>query len=516
MMSQSNKYNSFEYMLKRACRSFLISIKGRFVIVRNLDITILPFFLILQFLIFSISCKQEMNNSIPKPVVTDSTQTTIIIKKINDFTNIIPDIYINTMGNEILNEPKIKANLKLMVKDTLALDKTIGIEIRGSSSLYFDQKSFGFEFWDLNNEGVTDTTMDLPPEEDFILYGPANDKSLLRNVLIYEIANQMGMYASRTRFVNLYLNNSYNGLYVLMEKIKRDKNRVNISKLASTSNSGSGLTGGYIFKIDKSTGADPNQQAYYTLDNSFRSKYDTGGKLINIPPYGPKKNIETYFLYEYPDFDEISVQQKQYLQNYLNEFEDSLLSANFTDTNTGYAKYIDVNSFIETMLLNEFSINPDAYRLSTFFFKDKNNKLKAGPIWDYNLAFGNYDRTAIYGGTTWIFNFNNYYPDDLWLVPFWWKRFLKDPNFVRLLKQKWTYLRSGVLTNTNVEAIINNKYNLLQKNNAVNKQFNRWNFLGKKLPYNSFVGATYFDELNYLITTIRKRLAWMDMNIQNL
>lgn len=465
--------------------------------------------------IIQISCKPEIKNSTPTTI--DSTQTGIITKKISDYTNIIPDIYVNTLGKEILDDPKIFATLKLMVGDTLALDKTIGIELRGSSSKLFDQKSFGFEFWDNNFEGINDTIMDLPPEEDFILYGPANDKSLLRNVLIYEIANQMGMYASRTRFVNLYLNNSYNGLYVLMEKIKRDKNRVNISKLASTSNSGTGLTGGYIFKIDKSTSSNTFQQADYTATNSFRSKYDTGGNLITFAPFGPKKNIETYFLFDYPDHDDISTQQRQYLQNYVNEFEDSLLSVNFTDTIKGYAKFIDVNSFIETMLLNEFSINPDAYRLSTFFYKDKSSKIKSGPIWDYNLAFGNYDKYYIYSGTTWIFNFNNFnFPDNLWLVPFWWKRFLKDPNFVKLLKQKWVNLRAGVLSSSNIQSIINNKYNLLTKNNAINKQFHRWDFLGKRLAYNSYVGLTYSDELNYLLTTIQRRLEWMDRNIQYL
>ncbi|MCX8481771.1 MAG: CotH kinase family protein, partial [Sediminibacterium sp.] len=475
---------------------------------------ILTSLFILLISIFHFSCTSEIKKSIL--IKTDTINPIISYKRDIDYTNIIPDIYINTMGKYIVEDPKILANLKLMVNDTLFFDKTIGIELRGSSSLFFDQKSYGFECWNNMFEGITDTIMDFPPEEDFILYGPANDKSLLRNVLISEIANQMGMYASRTRFVNLYLNNSYNGLYILMEKIKRDKNRVNISKLASTSNSGVGLTGGYIFKIDKSTSSNTNQQNNYTVTNSFRSNYDTGGKRITLGAFGTKKNIETYFLFDYPDYDVITTQQKQYLQNYINEFEDSLLSANFADTVKGYPKFIDVNSFIETMLLNEFSINPDAYRLSTFFYKDKSNKLKSGPIWDYNLAFGNYDRPYIYNGSDWIFNFNNYYPNDLWLVHFWWKRFLKDPNFVKLLKQKWANLRLGVLSNANIESIINNKYNLLTSNNAINKHFQRWDFLGKKLPYNNFVGQTYSEELNYLLTKIRNRLEWMDINIQYL
>jgi len=77
--------------------------------------------------------------------------------------------------------------------------------------------------------------------------------------------------------------------------------------------------------------------------------------------------------------------------------------------------------FIDFLILNEFATNPDGYRLSTFMSKDRQGKLKMGPIWDFNLGFGNDDRPAFFNSANWVFNFNNYYPNDTWLIHFWWK-----------------------------------------------------------------------------------------------
>ena len=150
--------------------------------------------------------------------------------------------------------------------------------------MLFDQKSFGFELWDAAGNAVGGSPLGLPTETDFILYAVANDKSLMRNVFIYELSNQIGMYAVRTHYVNLYLNGAYNGLYVFMEKIKRDPNRVNITKMLATDNAGGNVTGGYIFKIDKSAGDNTvggwAGDALYTANMSWRSNYDVNGNLL--------------------------------------------------------------------------------------------------------------------------------------------------------------------------------------------------------------------------------------------
>jgi spore coat protein CotH len=188
------------------------------------------------------------------------------------------------------------------------------------------------------------------------------DKSLIRNVLIYNLSNQIGRYATKTKFYNLDINNQFLGVYVLMEKIKRDKNRVDISK-----NKAEDISGGYIIKIDKPTGDGDS----FNSDIAFMSEYTSGGvKGLNKNPV---------FLYEYPKNDDISNDQKQYIQNYMQGFENALASEDFKSLEDGYRQFINVDTFIDFFILNEITRNVDGYRISTFMNKDKGGKLNMGP-----------------------------------------------------------------------------------------------------------------------------------------
>jgi len=479
------------------------------------------FFLLL---ISLVSCQKKELLSVELPIPTkivDTFPKNAFWNSVSSYINKVPVIYISTKGNTIVNEPKVQSIIQIQLGDTIVFRSNIGIEYRGSTSLrLFDQKSYGFELRDAVDNDTDSIIMDFPKQSDFILYAPANDKALIRNTLIYDLSNQIGMYATRTKYVHLNINGEYLGLYVLMEKIKRDKARVNITKMAATDNDGSQVTGGYIFKIDKSAGDNTivgwEADAIYTEALSFRSVYDPNGNIITYAPYGFKKSAETYYMYEYPKYDAITDGQKKYMQTYINDFENTLLSQNFANTTTGYPKYIDVNSFIDYLILNEFAHNPDAYRLSTFMNKDRSGKLKMGPIWDFNIAFGNDDRTAFVNGTTWMFNFNNYYPTDAWLINFWWKKLLSDPNFTSKLKVRWTELRASKLSLNNINTTIDNHLSILTTNNSISKHFERWKILGVKLPYNNFVGKTHQEELDFLRSWISKRLIWMDSEIGKL
>ena len=142
----------------------------------------------------------------------------------------LPLMKIQTGNQNIVDEPKISGSLQIYQGELLVEEHLIGIEIRGSSSQMFDKKSYGFETWDEMGEDLNTSLGGFPEEEDWILYGPYSDKSLVRNVLIYELSNNMGQYASKTKFYELEINGVFQGIYVLMEKIKRDRNRVDISK----------------------------------------------------------------------------------------------------------------------------------------------------------------------------------------------------------------------------------------------------------------------------------------------
>lgn len=284
----------------------------------------------------------------------------------------MPFIEISTLGNTIQDEPKSNATMRaydIESDSTVILNYSgnIGIELRGSSSMSFDKKSYGLETRDASNMDLDTSIYGMPNEEDWILYGPYSDKSLIRNVLIFELSNEMGRYASRTKLCELYIDSDYKGVYVFMEKLKRNKERIDISKLKPEEIEGEDLTGGYIIKIDKATGNGGNS-LNYTSYNSFGSAYTPDGQTASFP--------QTYFLYDYPNEDNITPEQRSYISDYIADFEDALAGPDYKDEELGYRKYIDVESFIDFFILNEFSHNPDAYRLSTFMYKDKTKNLQ--------------------------------------------------------------------------------------------------------------------------------------------
>jgi len=445
---------------------------------------------ILIFIIFSCNKIEDLpNSSIQYP----------------EIGKIIPHVQINTLNKEIVDEPKISSKM-IITKDSMILyDGNIGIEYRGSSSQLFDKKSYGFETWDEENEDMDYPLLGFPEEEDWIFYGPYSDKTLIRNKLIYDLSNQIGRYASRTKFCELTINNQYMGVYVFMEKLKRDKNRIAIKKLENDDLDSINISGGYIIKIDKSD--DENGEQVYNDFNAFISNYK--------PNYATYQSI--WFNYEYPKPKDIHNEQKQYINSYFDNFEKALSGINFKDSLSGYRKYIDVESFIDFFILNELSNNLDGYRLSTYLHKNRNEKLKIGPIWDFNLSFGNGNYCNGDKYDTWTYKFNETCSDDFWLIPFWWEKLLEDPYFVNKLKERWNELRKKELSDENIFQMIQNYISILKnESGAVYRNYSKWNVIGKYLWPNNYVGNSYESEIDYLIKWISKRNNWLDKSINEL
>ena len=425
---------------------------------------------------------------------------------ITNFEGRLPQVIFQTNGNTIVDEPKIPAELRIVDGTEVLYNGHAGIEFRGASSqALFPKKSYGVEFWDADNNDIDASVFDMPEEEDWVLHGPYSDKSLIRNKLIYDISRDIGMYASRAEFVELTINDNARGVYVFMEKLKRDNGRIDLNQLRPEENEGEDVTGGYILKIDKTAGG--NLGSGYNSSNSFISNY--------APPSATSgQNI--FFLYDYPDAEDITVQQKEYISSYIRDFEDALASEDFDDPVNGYEAYIDVESFIDFFILNEVSNNVDAYRLSTYMHKDKNEKLRMGPIWDFNLAFGNADYCL--GGRTdvWSFQFNSRCSDDFWLAPFWWERLMEDERFTNRLKERWNMLRANELSNTALMSRIDDYLALLEDTEAIDTNFDIWRIIGDYIWPNNFVGASYDEEIDYLRNWLTDRLSWMDGAIANL
>lgn len=416
----------------------------------------------------------------------------------------LPIVKINTRGQEIPDDPKIMADFEIIDNgpgtlnhpdDPPAFIGFIGIELRGSSSQTFPKKSYGFETWDSLGNEIDTTLLGMPPESDWILNANYSDKTLMRNALAYQVWQEMGHYATRYRFVELLLNNRYKGVYILSEKIKRDKNRVNIAKMDPSYNSGDKLTGGYIIKIDKQTGSGGE------------------GWVSNFPPPVHPNGQYIYFQYEYPKSTEITPVQKAYIQNYVDAFEMVLDGPNFQDPQNGWRKYAVENTFIDYFIENEVSKNVDGYRLSTFLHKErdsKGGKLRMGPVWDYDLAWKNADYCGGNSYIGWAYQFPC--PDDWWQVPFWWSRLLEDSVYTRNLRCRWNELRQNVLHKDHLMAYIDSIATLLDE--PQQRNFQAWPILGHYVWPNPWpIPTTYQGEILNLKNFIDLRLTWLDYNM---
>ena len=410
-------------------------------------------------------------------------------------TSNLPILMIDTYGNSIPDEPRIDAYLGIIDNETGLNHVTddfngynghITIEKRGNSSQWNDKAPYRFETVDEDGENNNVSLLGMPEENDWVLYAPWQDKSMVRNILTYKLSNDIGRYAPRTKLVELYLNDGYEGVYVLMEKIKRDGDRVDISKLNPDEISGDDVTGGYILKFDW----------FFTGDNigGFQSNVD--GMTYN---------------YHYPQPSDIVPEQEDYIIDYIDNFENIMSSDNYTDLDTGYPSIMNVESFVDFILLQELAKNVDAYRLSTYIYKNKesvDNRLTAGPVWDFNHGYGNCDYGETWEIDNWLLEYN---PEGGDQMSFWWERLWQDENFQYKAAERYTELRSTIFSEEHINSIIDSSVNEL--GDAVDRNFSKWPILGTYVWPNYYVFETHEQEVDYLKSWISDRLEWMDSEI---
>ncbi|MGY8764597.1 MAG: CotH kinase family protein, partial [Fidelibacterota bacterium] len=407
----------------------------------------------------------------------------------------LPIILIDTYGAEIPNEPRIPASMGIINNESGVnyiddpfndFDGSITIERRGNSSQWQGKTPYRFETVDDEGDNSNVELLGMPAENDWVLYAPWQDKTMIRNVLTYQLSNEMGRYASRSRHVELYLNDEYRGIYVLMEKIKRDGNRVDISKLNPDEITGDDVTGGYILKFDW----------FNTGDNigGFESEFD-----------------DMIYNYHYPKPSDIVPEQEAYIQDYINGFETIMMGTDYTNDSTGYPSMMNVESFVDFILLQELAKNVDAYRLSTYIYKDKesvDNRLIAGPVWDINHGFGNCDYGETWEVDNWLLEFN---PEGGDQMAFWWELLWEDLAFQHKAAVRYTELRQTIFSEEHIYSIIDSVADYLGP--AVDRNFARWPLLGNYIWPNYYVFDTYEEEIDYLKSWTAQRLAWMDSDI---
>lgn len=320
----------------------------------------------------------------------------------------------------------------------------IGIKLRGNSSLSFNQKKYTIELRDESGKDVEASLLGMPAHSDWVLLAPYNDVSAVRDPLAFQLWRDMGHWAPRTRMVELTLNGDYRGIYILSEAIKRDSMRVDIAKLKKSDIAGRDVTGGYILRID----------TYDEEDATFPSKVPGIGEGI--------MTSQITWSCIYPKKKKLQPEQLAYIEQFVDSMELAIQSDDFADPQRGYAHFIDVPSFVDYFIHTELSLNADGYKRSAYFYKEKlhadgtGGKLVAGPVWDYNLAYGNCNFCNANNPEAWCFEGGNTQP-----TPAFWQRLLQDPAFRKAVKMRYKALRKGVLSNKAINSYIDQHAKLL-------------------------------------------------------
>lgn len=186
--------------------------------------------------------------------------------------------------------------------------------------------------------------------------------------------------------------------------------------------------------------------------------------------------------------------------------ESALYMEKFTGTGS-YHEYLNDTSFIDFMIINELSKNIDGYRLSSYLYKGKNGVMNCGPIWDFNLTYGNCDYYNGWSPTG--FEYQVDFSGDQWQNPFWWKKLMKDPAYVLKLKKRWSWIRKHEFSNQRLNFVTDSLVSLLSE--AQVRNYKRWTgVIGSYVWPNYYVGPTYASEVTWMKNWMTQRLAYLD------
>ncbi len=440
----------------------------------------------------------------------------LVHSSVASFTSNLPLMIFSTTGVPVADHVptgQARTFASLMAVDThqgrsspLAEPEYFGqceIGVRGQTSAGFPKRPYRMELQDAYRIDESAGLFGLPADSDWVLYNPYSDKPFLQNFLAYELFEKMGHYSVRRRFVEVFLNQSggkisypqdYAGIYILEEKIKVSGHRVELAKLAPADSVEPNISGGYMFKKDKSSAGD--------LD--FFTAGGAGFSGQNLKLHEPQPS-------------EITPAQLAWLGNYLNRMETALYAPNWlTATGTNhYSNYLDADSFVDYHWIVEFTKQIDGYRLSNYLQKDRNGKVKMEPIWDWNLSFGNADYLDGSVTSGWYYSLLGD-SDHIWL-----RRLISgstaaggstgDPDFNQKIADRWSQLRTNVLASSNVLARIDQLSSMLAE--AADRDFARWPRLGSYVWPNPPIYSsptTYRGIINSMKSWVSGRYSWID------
>lgn len=370
----------------------------------------------------------------------------------------LPIIYINTNGRApVESKDDYLSGTFRIVEDIVTrgagdvFEDSVKIKGRGNSTWLMPKRPYKLKF----NKKVS--LLGEPADKEWVLLANYVDKTFLRNKTAFDMGHMSRLeYTNRSHFVELVLNGEYCGTYQLAEQIKVGTDRVNVGD------------DGYLLEVD--------------------AKADSTDVTFIVKRVGQPINIKS------PEV-EVGDSAYNYVVDYLKTVERVLFSDDFKDPSKGYTKYIDVASFVDWYLINEITKNNDAcFYSSCYMHLARGGKLKMGPLWDYDIAFGN----TIENGCE--------SPEGFWIKNvLWFDRLFQDPNFVKEVKHRFAYFydnRDQIYQN------INDNASYLKHSAAENN--NKWGTLYNYVWPNSTVPGSYENEVQVMKNWLEARFQWLN------
>ena len=428
----------------------------------------------------------------------------------------LPIVWIEVNGAMILRDERITAHMKIIhngdgqlnYADTVAhpgqnidYEGYIGIRYRGNSSFYRSRKPYSFRplTAPLEDGGEKKKVkiLGMGKDNNWALLAPYVDRSMIHDLIAFELARPWMEYSPQGRFCEVYLDGIYYGVYILTEVVSKGKHRLNLD---DPGEDGDELTGGYIMEIDRYQD-NPYISSFHPVSNE--------GK-----PYLTKY---IFMQYKSPDREDITPEQVSYINGQIKAMETAFASENYLDPETGYRKYIDVQNFIDYQLAEELGHNVDAYRLSGKFFKrrDSQDPRFKMVIWDMDLAYGVPNYHQAWRTDLWSYQLNDTLAahNESYLIPFWWYKLNSDPDYTAQLKARWAQYRRSNVRLDRVMGLIDSLTTVLKQNGAVDRNSRAWPRWGQTVTPNYHTATSYDDEIAYLRQWITARIAWMDSQL---
>lgn len=398
-------------------------------------------------------------------VAEDGSKKSYIVK----FTdNGISALYISTDNKVPITskEVYVAGSIKIVSNFKVAYDGKTEIKGRGNSTWYdMPKKPYRIK---LDKKAAL---LGMPESKNWVLLANYADKTLMRNELAFILSRNIGRaFTPASRYIEVFLNGDYLGNYQLTEQIKEGKGLVDIEEQPKGATTLPELAGGYLIEQDLFANGEPVH--FYTAKD--------------MP-----------FVIKYPDEDDINQEQKDYIKNHFQKFEDALYAADYTDPVNGYRKYFDVNSYVDHYIINEVIGNPDAFR-STYMFKKRNDdKIYTGPIWDFDKAANNDNRLGN--------QVNGLMANAAFEPKIWIKRLLTDQSFRQRIRSRWNEIKPKVNALVSAMDPIAARLAVSQVRN-----FTKWDILNKQSYLELQVNGSYAGEIQYLKTFLNNHIAWLD------